>query len=149
MEGKVLSIKGFKAVGITYFGDNNNGEIPGLWGVFNRSCSAIKYKSKPELYYGICDDDMDSEGRFHYTACVAVDSFEDLPEGMNTKLVPAGKYVVYTYRGDIKELGSFYNSIFTDWLPASDLEMDFRPQLELYDDRFTSNGEFDIYIPVK
>ena len=149
MEGKIVSIKGFKAVGITYFGNNENGEIPSLWEAFNKRYRDIKQKNKSMLCYGICDGEPDSECRFHYTACAEVDSFEGVPEGMETKVVPEGKYIVYTYGGDLKDLGGFYNDIFTKWIPASRHEMDCRPQLELYDERFTSNGEFDIYIPIK
>lgn len=149
MEGKIVNISGFKAIGMTYFGNNEKGEIPKLWDTFNKRCNDIKQKSKSMLYYGICDDEPDSEGRFHYTACAEVDNFSQVPEGMETKVVPAGKYLVYTYGGAIKDLGEFYNDIFTKWLPASAYEMDFRPQLELYDYRFMQNGEFDIYIPIK
>jgi len=149
MEGKVVNIKGFKAVGLTYFGDNNNGEIPKLWEVFNHQYKDIKNKSKSMLCYGICDSDMDSEGRFHYTACVEVDSFENVPENMETKVVQDGKYIVYTYAGAIKDLGEFYGNIFAKWFPVSGYEMDYRPQLELYDERFMQTGEFDIYIPIK
>lgn len=149
MEGKIINIKGFKAVGLTYFGDNKNGEIPGLWEVFNKRYNDIKNKSKSMLCYGICYDEPDSEGRFHYTACSEVDSFEGVPQGMETKVVPAGKYIVYTYDGAIKDLGGFYNDIFAKWIPASGCQMDSRPQLELYDERFMQDGEFDIYIPIK
>jgi AraC family transcriptional regulator len=149
MEGKIKFIEGFKAVGITYFGDNENGEIPKLWEAFNKGYRNIKNKNKSMFCYGVCDDEMDSEGRFHYTACTEVDSFEDVPEGMETKVIPGGKYVVYTYGGAIKDLGRFYNEIFTNYLMASGYEIDCRPQLELYDDRFMNNGQFDIYIPVK
>ena len=149
MKDKIIGIKGFKAVGITYFGNNSNGEIPRLWEAFNKRYTDIKQKSKSMLFYGICDDGMDSEGRFHYTACAEVDSFEDLPEGMETKVIPEGKYLMYTYCGPLKNLGEFYNNIFTKLIPASEHEIDCRPQLELYDERFMSNGEFDIYIPIK
>lgn len=149
MEGKILTIKGFKAIGLTYLGKNENGEIPKLWEVFNKKFVDIKNKNKSMLFYGICDGEIDSEGKFHYTACVEVDSFEDVPESMEVKVVPEGKYLVYTYRGAIKDLGEFYDNIFTKWFPASGCEMDFRPQLELYDDRFMVNGEFDIYVPIK
>lgn len=149
MDGKILTIKEFKAVGLTYFGNNANGEIPNLWEAFNNHYRSIKQKSKSMFCYGICDSDMDSEGRFHYTAAAEVDIFEDVPEDMVTKVVPEGKYLVYTYGGAIKDLGDFYNNIFTKWLPASKCELDYRPQLELYDERFMNNGEFDIYIPIK
>lgn len=149
MEGKIINIKGFKAVGITYFGNNTNGEIPNLWEVFNKRYKDIKQKSKSMLCYGICDDAPDSDGRFHYTACAEVDSFQDIPEGMETKVVSEGKYLVYTYGGAIKDIGEFYNNIFAKWLPVSRYEIDFRPQFELYDERFMSSGEFDIYVPIK
>ena len=149
MEGKIVSIKGFKAVGISYFGNNTNGEIPSLWQVFNNRFRDIKQKSRSMLCYGICDGEMDSEGRFNYIACAEVDSFEDVPEGMETKVVPEGKYLVYTYHGAIKDLGEFYNDMFTKFIPSSGHEIDYRPQLELYDNRFMNNGEFDIYIPIK
>lgn len=149
MEGKIVIINGFKAVGLTYFGNNKNGEIPNLWDVFNKSYKDIKQKSKSMLCYGICDDEPDSDGRFHYTACAEVDSFEDVPAGMEIKIVPEGKYIVYTYGGAIKDLGEFYNEIFTKWLPTSGYDIDYRPQLELYDNRFMCNGEFDIYVPIK
>lgn len=149
MEGKILTIEGFKAVGLTYFGNNKKGEITNLWHVFNQRYKDINQKSKSMFCYGICDDAPDSEDRFHYTACTQVDSFKDVPEDMITKNVPGGKYLVYTYQGALKDLCDFYNNIFTKWLPASGHEVDYRPQLELYDDRFMSNGEFDIYIPIK
>lgn len=149
MEGKIVSIEGFKAVGIPYFGNNTNGEIPGLWEVFNNRYKDIKQKNNSMLCYGICDGEMDSEGRFYYIACAQVDSFEDVPEGMDTKVVPKGRYLVYTYRGALKDLGEFYNDMFSKFIPTSGYEIDNRPQLELYDERFMSNGEFDIYVPVK
>ncbi len=84
-----------------------------------------------------------------FSFCAEVDSFEDITEGMEGKVVPEGRYAVYTYCGDLKNLGEFYNSIFTKWMPDSGHEMDCRPQLELYDHRFMENGEFDIYMPIK
>lgn len=149
MNEKIVNLEGFKTVGIPYVGDNSNGEISTLWEAFNKTCKDIKHKSKSMLCYGICDSEMDSEGKFHYTACVEVDNFCDIPEGMVTKVVPEGKYLVYTYKGIIKDLGEFYNNIFTKLIPASSYEIECRPQLEVYDDRFISNGEFDIYIPIK
>jgi len=149
MEEKIVMIEGFNAVGITYFGNNTNGEIPKLWEAFNKSYMDINQKSKSMLCYGICDGEMDSQGRFNYIACAEVDNFNDIPEFMQTVVVPEGMYLVYTYRGAIKDLGEFYNDIFAKFIPASGHEIDNRPQLELYDERFIGNGEFDIYVPIK
>lgn len=149
MEGKLTRIDEFKAIGITYFGNNENGEIPSLWNEFNNRFKDLRNLSQPMLCFGICDGDVDSECRFQYTACAQVEGFEYLPEGMVTKVVPSGNYLIYTYTGALKDLGEFYSSIFSSWFPSSGYEMDNRPQLELYDNRFMKNGEFDIYIPVK
>jgi len=149
MDGKIINTKGFKAVGIPYFGNNMSGEIPSLWEAFNKSYKDIKQISNSRLCYGICDGEMDSEGRFYYIACAEVNSFSEVPEGMETKVVPEGKYLVYTYRGAIKDLGEFFNDIFAKFIPASGHGLDNRPQIELYDERFMDNGEFDIYIPIK
>lgn len=92
MQGKIVSVDGFKAVGMTYFGDNNNGEIPKMWQIFNQKFMEISNMSKPVLFYGICDSDMDEQGRFHYAAAVGVDSFENVPETMVTKTIPAKFY---------------------------------------------------------
>lgn len=149
MKGKTVNINGFKGVGLTYFGDNNNGEIPNMWNSFNKLYKDIKCKSASMLCYGVCDDMPDSQGKFHYTACAEVDSFEDVPEGMLTVVVPEGKYLVYTYQGALNDLGNFYENIFSKWIPAAGCELDNRPQLELYDARFMNDGEFDILVPIK
>lgn len=149
MKGKVINIKEIKAVGMVCFGNNSKGEIPQLWDVFNKNYMSIKHKSISGLCYGICDDMPDSEGRFHYSACAEVESFEDIAEGMESKVIPEGKYLMYTYSGKLENLNEFYQSIFSKWVPESGYEMAYRPQFELYDSRFMQNGEFDIYIPIK
>lgn len=50
MQGKIVSLDGFKAVGMTYFGDNNNGEIPKMWQIFNQKFMEISNMSKPVLF---------------------------------------------------------------------------------------------------
>lgn len=149
MEGKIINVKEAKAVGLVYFGNNSKGEIPELWNVFNKNYTRINHKSSSMICYGICDDMPDEQGRFHYTACAEVDSFEDVPEDMETKVIPAGKYVMYTYSDSLKNLGEFYDKIFSKWIPEAGYEMDYRPQFELYDSRYMKNGEFDIYVPIK
>lgn len=149
MEGKIVNLESFKAVGLPYFGDNGKGEIPMLWDAFNKRWNEIKDKNSRMFCYGICDDMPDSKGQFHYTAAAEVDSFYEVPEGMITKVVPKGRYIVYTYGGAIKDLGLFYNDIFSKSIPEGGHQLDNRPQFELYDDRYMKNGEFDLYFPIK
>jgi len=149
MEAKIKSINEFKTVGITYFGNNTKGEIPKLWEVFNSRYKDINNKTKAGLCYGICEDMPDAQGRFHYTACAEVGDFLNIPDGMEAKVVPAGKYAVYTFAESMDKLGEFYETIFGKWIVESGYQMDERPQFELYDERFMQNGEFDLYMPIK
>ena len=149
MEAKIKIVDEFKAVGISYFGNNENGEIIKLWAAFNSRYMEIKNKSQYGITYGICDDMPDSECRFHYVAAAEVDNLESIPEGMKTIVVPKGKYAVYTFKDTLDKLGKFYEDLFTKVMPEAGYELDMRPQFELYDERYMKNGEFDLYMPIK
>lgn len=149
MEPKLVEKGEFKVVGIPYYGKNENGEIPKLWGVFNQRDGEIKNKTNHEICFGVCDPDMSEDGKFHYTICVEVSSFADIPEGMITKIIPAGKYLVFTHNGPVEEIAGLYRKIYGTWLPNSKYEVEKRPDFEYYDKRFCERGELDLYIPIK
>jgi len=149
MEPKIVEKKDFKVVGIPYYGNNENGEIPKLWGVYNERAGEIKDIVSHEVCLGVCDPGMSEDGKFHYTICKEVKSFQDIPQGMITKEVPGGKYLVFTYNGPIEKIGEFYKKIYGTWLPNLQYEVEVRPDFEYYDKRFCENGEMDIYVPIK
>lgn len=148
MIGKIIEIEGFKAIGISYFGDNKNEEIKDLWAAFNNNWKQIPDKDPSQLCYGVCEA-MNEKGEFKYTACSKVTSLDNLPAGMEGKVVPAGKYAVYTFSESLDKLGDFYNNLFTKTIVEDALTFDNRPELEVYDHRFLENGVFDIYVPIK
>lgn len=149
MKPKIVHKDEFKVVGIPYYGDNSNGEIPQIWGVFFKRINEIKNIVDPEISYGVCDPEVSEDGKFHYTVCVEVSSFEDVPEGMVTKTIPGGRYAVFTYNGPIEKISEFYRSIYKEWMPNLEYEVEFRPDFEYYDKRFCEKGELDIYVPIK
>lgn len=147
MKAPVVTIQGFTVVGLEYFGNNQNGEIPAMWPVFNEREEEIPNKL-PLGAYGVCSD-MDAQGNFSYVACVQVSEVGELPNGMVVKSVPAGKYAVFTFTEDLSKLQAFYQNIYGVWMQELGFERDNRPDYEHYDERFMKNGEFDIYIPIK
>lgn len=149
LEPKIVHKDELKVVGMPYYGNNSKGEISQIWGVFCKRMNEIKNKTNFEVSYGVCDPEVSEDGKFHYTACVEVSSFEDIPEGMVTKVVPEGRYAVFTYNGPIEKIGEFYKKIYKDWLPNSEYEVEIRPDFEYYDKRFCQKGELDIYVPIK
>lgn len=149
-EVKVIGIKGKTAL------DNN--VLPDLWSTFNKNISKIIKKSNPLKAYGICENDRPSNQfgeNVEYSEIVGVEvtSFEHIPEGMIAKVIPKGKYAVFTHKGSLQKLQETYEYIWGTWIPCSKVELDIRDDFEIYDERFrganNSLSEIDIYIPIK
>ncbi len=85
-------------------------------------------------------------------AAVPVSNFGFVPEGMETLEIQKGLYAVFQYKGDQSNAAAFFNAIYTEWLPASNYELDNRPQFEILGAKYKTNdpnSEEEIWIPVK
>ena len=85
-------------------------------------------------------------------AAVSVANFDFVPDGMQTLEIPEGLYAVFQYKRDQSNAAAFFNTIYTKWLPASDYEIDHRPQFEILGAKYKTNdpnSEEEIWIPVK
>lgn len=158
MEPKIVSRNEIKLIGMQYIGANQNGEIPALWAEkFIPRADEIKNVVGELIYYGVCECACEGECKcsegsdFYYTACREVSSFDNVPDGMITKTIPAAKYAVFTHKGPLSELNETYGKVYSEWLPASGLQIAGNYSFEYYDERFCikNNLELDIYVPVK
>jgi len=160
MEPKIVSKSAFKAVGVSYIGKNEAGEIPQMWGVFNRRYKEIKSSDK-SCVYGLCfispihqDDSVrEVQGVFEYIAASEVEDESDIPDGMVFCEVPAYKYAVFTHYGKLDKLGETYQYIYDTGLAQSGLEIHpDKFDMEIYDDRWIDDSDdsaFDIYVAIK
>lgn len=85
-------------------------------------------------------------------AAVPVSNFDFVPEGMETLEIHEGLYAVFQYKGNQSNAAAFFNAIYTEWLPASNYELDNRPQFEILGAKYKTNdpnSEEEIWIPVK
>jgi AraC family transcriptional regulator len=85
-------------------------------------------------------------------AAVLVSNFDFVPERMETLEIKEGLYAVFQYKGDQSNAPTFFNAIYTEWLPASNYELDHRPQFEILGAKYKTNdpnSEEEIWIPVK
>jgi AraC family transcriptional regulator len=85
-------------------------------------------------------------------ATVPVSSGLPIPAGMEVLFIPEGLYAVFTYQGIPAHAESFFRSIFTEWLPASDYILDNRPHFELLGSQYKHNdptSEETVWIPVR
>ena len=89
---------------------------------------------------------------FEKWAAVEVASFDHVPNGMETFIVPGGSYAVFHYKGSSAESFAFFQSIFSDWLPSAGYVLDDRPHFEVLGEKYRNNdpsSEEEIWIPVK
>lgn len=85
-------------------------------------------------------------------AAVPVSNFDFVPKGMETLEIHEGLYAVFQYKGNQSNAAAFFNAIYTEWLPASNYELDNRPQFEILGSKYKTNdpnSEEEIWIPVK
>ena len=126
-----------------------------LWSSFMPRRKEIQNIIGTELYnIQINPDNFDFQPNTPFTkwAAVAVSSFDFIPDEMETLEINEGLYAVFNYKGDQSKAASFFNSIYTEWLPSSEYELDNRPQFEILGEKYKNNdpnSEEEIWIPVK
>lgn len=71
---------------------------------------------------------------FHYVAGLLLPPGQAQPPGLEPYRVPGGAYAAYRFCGAYALIAATFQRLFGHWLPASGLEPDQRPALELYCD---------------
>ena len=126
-----------------------------LWSSFMPRRKEVQNAIGTELYnIQINPENFDFSPNTPFTkwAAVAVSSFDFVPDGMETVEIPEGLYAVFNYKGNQAGAATFFNAIYTQWLPNSDYELDNRPQFEILGEKYKNNdpnSEEEIWIPVK
>ncbi len=126
-----------------------------LWSSFMPRRREIANAIGIELYnIQINPDNFDFQPNTPFVkwAAVAVSDFDVIPNGMAILEIPEGLYAVFHYKGNQSNAATFFNAIYTQWLPNSDYELDHRPQFEILGEKYKnndSNSEEEIWIPIK
>ncbi len=88
---------------------------------------------------------------FERWAAVEVANFDNVPNEMETFILPSGLYAVFDYKG-LSTDNSIFQYIFGKWLPSSDYVLDDRPHFEVLGEKYKNNdptSEEEIWIPIK
>lgn len=128
-----------------------------LWKSFMPVRNQIKDTIGPDLYsMQVYKDDyfknFDPAAEFEKWAALEVIAFNTVPDGMETYILPAGKYAVFHYIGNPENGAEVFGYIFKEWLPTSGYELDNRPHFELLGSKYKNGdpkSEEEIWIPVK
>lgn len=104
---------------------------------------------------GISYDDpkITPDDKCKYDACLTVDT-KIKPQGkIGTKTIKGGKFAMFTYKGDYKNLGVVYDNIFGKWLMNSQYKLRNVPVFEIKDNPIDEKNKKNlitkIFLPIK
>lgn len=132
-----------------------NNQTPLLWQSFMPKRNLIKNTISDDLFSVQILSKFEPpspKSEFQKWACREVESFDQVPDGMQVLEIPIGLYAVFNFKGSDTEGYKVFQWIFEDWLPYSTYEFDNRPQFEILTEKYKRNSpdsEEDIYIPIK
>jgi AraC family transcriptional regulator len=162
MEPQIIKKDALKMIGLLYYGDNKNWEIPQIWAEFMPMMERIPNRLSTKEAYGVCfyTENFSKNGFFYYLAGVPVSSLEEIPLALVGKTFPASEYAVFTHKGPLAgqtgNIKDTYAYIYGTWLPKSDYVNPYAYDFEFYDERFKAGNspekqgsEIDIYIPIR
>ena len=95
---------------------------------------------------------FDPTKEFTKWAAVEVEHADNVAHGMNKYLLQGGLYAVFIHRGPASEFSKAYTFIFSQWLPSSGYELDYREHFEVLPKDYNptdSNATEEIWVPIK
>ncbi|MDI1242657.1 MAG: GyrI-like domain-containing protein [bacterium] len=95
---------------------------------------------------------FDPSAEFDKWAAVAVESEAGVPDGLESLIIPSGKYAEFTHVGPASEAPRTFGYIFGEWLPASEFELDLRPHFEILPegyDPFAEDSSERALLPIR
>jgi AraC family transcriptional regulator len=125
-------------------------DIPRVWPRFVPRIAEIEAQTDPGVTYGVMWHGQGSMDDLHYMAAVAVASPARVPKSMESLILPAGEYAVFSY--PLSDLGKGFGEIFDRLLPQSGFEQAPGPYFEHYDRAFDPGipaARVGIHIPVR
>lgn len=85
-------------------------------------------------------------------AAIEVSATASIPEGMETMVLPAGRYAVFQHHGPASAFMKTFGFIFNNWLPGSEYLVDDRPHFEVLPENYRPDdpdASEEIWIPIK
>jgi AraC family transcriptional regulator len=121
--------------------------IPKFWDEYNQS----EDKKIVVGMYGVC---LDSDGKgFDYMIADNYLPWNEIPDGFETKVIPAGTWAVFPCRGALpKSLQDVNKRIWSEWLPScKEYELAGNCSIEMYTPPQENPDDYycEIWLPVR
>lgn len=131
MDYKIIEKDAFTVMGSVreFSYDNNTKGIPDFW-------TEHYQKGLGEIVcgmYGVCIDEGKKDS-FLYMIADDYKPWKEVPQGFETKVIPAGTWAVFPCKGSMPEaIQKLTGEVFSQWLPNQvDYEMSGKYNIELY-----------------
>jgi len=143
---RIVEGQAMRVVGLS--GDytrEQTGEIPKQWERFNAELGRGQVAGQVgEWTYGV----VFPIAVMRYVSGVEITGDAEVPAGWVEVTVPAQRYAVFSETGGVAMIRRVWVTIFSDWLPKSEMKVADGPMLERYPDDWFQSGDFEIWIPV-
>ena len=132
--------------------------LPRLWHKLHKEKNKIINRTSIDYVVGLNDYSKDctfedNQPAFDYYAAVEVSTQDEVSPKMDTKTLPAGKYVVFTYLGKSQDsLQPVMDYIYKEWFPQSscllneNARFDFTRYCEDTDEK--NQSKIEVWIPI-
>lgn len=162
IEPEIIEFGPYRAIGMSYTGKNEDGEIPELWqgenGFMSRMNEIDALEGQP-MAFGICRClSGATDGSFEYVAAIPAKPDSAIPDGMIEANVAAGTYAVFPVPSlsdlYIWNVASKWVEAQTEWegycnpLGNGNCDCFEHPAFELYPPSFPIDGKLFIYMPI-
>jgi AraC family transcriptional regulator len=125
MEPKIEQFPQILCVGVPYYGDNKNGEIPATWPLFHSLADQVKNKKEPWIHLGVetYTAEFETQRKWFHLAAVEVTSLDEIPIQLAGKILAANRYAIFTHKGKLPgRIMETFRYIYGEWLPRSRLQ---------------------------
>ncbi|CAN5856917.1 hypothetical protein BH11BAC7_BH11BAC7_07400 [soil metagenome] len=157
IEPQIKTVKEKKLIGSHVVMSLAENRVGALWKNFMPRRNEIKNRVSGDLVsMRVYTDDynfqqINPDMKFEKWATVEVSDFDNVPEGMQIFILPAGLYAVFHYKG-LNTDTKIFEFIFGIWVPGSNYELDTRPHFEVLGEKYKNGdpeSEEEIWVPVK
>ncbi|GET31599.1 AraC family transcriptional regulator [Prolixibacter bellariivorans] len=152
---KILELEDKTAIYIRLTGAYNDLDFPGTFAKLWSFVKEQKLYSAGIEHVGVYYDDpkVTESSKLRSDVCLVIKKPVQPKGEIDVKVIPGGKYAVFSYQGPYSNLGMVYDTIFSEWLPASGCELRDLPVFEKYGNNPTQTEpeklKTEIYVPIQ
>lgn len=158
MNAEIIQLEKMTLIGLKISTSLSEDKTYNLWNSFMKRVSEIKHR-QDDRYYSVqlypVNSDMESFTpitKFDKWAAVAVNSIDEIPEGMEAVEIGGGKFAKFRHKGVAADFYRTSQYIFGTWLPSSGYELRSTHHFEVmasdYKGPNDPNSEEDVFIPI-